>query len=150
MSQSNPCKFAGTYRANSSSTYNYVGSWFNISYVDGSGASGDYVTDTVTVGSSKLDNLQFGVGYRSTSAQGILGVGYPVNEVQVGRAGKKPYDNLPAKLVSEGKIASNAYSLWLNDLSANTGSILFGGVDRFRRSRHPKGNIRPHLRNTAL
>lgn len=129
LSQSNPCKFAGTYRANASSTYSYVGSWFNISYVDGSGASGDYVSDTVTVGSTELDNLQFGVGYKSTSAQGILGVGYSVNEVQVGRAGKKPYDNLPARLVTEGKIASNAYSLWLNDLSASTGSILFGGVD---------------------
>lgn len=28
-----------------------------------------------------------------------------------------------------GLINANAYSLWLNDLEANTGSILFGGVD---------------------
>ncbi|KAI0118828.1 aspartic-type endopeptidase [Nemania sp. FL0031] len=124
-----PCAFAGSYTANDSSTYEYVGSWFNISYVDGSGASGDYVTDTITIGDSTLDKLQFGIGYSSTSSQGILGIGYPANEVQVGRAGLDPYDNLPAAMVSAGAISRNAYSLWLNDLDANTGSILFGGVD---------------------
>ncbi|OTA98934.1 hypothetical protein M426DRAFT_68797 [Hypoxylon sp. CI-4A] len=126
---SNPCSYAGTYDANSSSTYEFVGSWFNISYVDGSGASGDYVTDTLTIGNTTLDSFQFGVGYSSSSEQGILGIGYAVNEVQVGRAGKESYENLPMKMKSAGQIQRNAYSLWLNDLDANTGSILFGGVD---------------------
>ncbi|KAH8166603.1 hypothetical protein CIB48_g1644 [Xylaria polymorpha] len=124
-----PCSFAGSYVANDSSTYEFVGSWFNISYVDGSGASGDYVSDTVTIGGTKLDRLQFGIGYSSSSSQGILGIGYPVNEVQVGRAGKAAYDNLPAAMVTAGSISRNAYSLWLNDLDASTGSILFGGID---------------------
>ncbi|KAK4175965.1 aspartic peptidase domain-containing protein [Triangularia setosa] len=129
LQPSAPCKYAGTYSANSSSTYEYVGSWFNISYVDGSGASGDYVSDTVTLGDAALNRLQFGIGYSSNNAQGILGIGYPVNEVQVGRAEMKPYNNFPAQMVAEGLIQTNAYSLWLNDLDANTGSILFGGVD---------------------
>lgn len=124
-----PCAFAGTYNANSSSTYNYLGSYFNISYVDGSGASGDYVTDTIAVGDTTIADFQFGIGYKSTSSQGILGLGYKANEVQVGRAGLAPYDNLPAKMAAAGTINSNAYSLWLNDLDASTGSILFGGVD---------------------
>ncbi|KAI1427063.1 aspartic-type endopeptidase [Xylaria sp. FL1777] len=128
-SRSGPCDFAGSYVANDSSTYEYVGSWFNISYVDGSGASGDYVSDTITIGSTTVDKLQFGIGYVSSSAQGILGIGYPANEVQVGRAQKDAYDNLPAALVSSGQISRNAYSLWLNDLDASRGSILFGGVD---------------------
>ncbi|KAL1896181.1 hypothetical protein Sste5346_004924 [Sporothrix stenoceras] len=129
---SQPCAFAGTYTANSSSSYNYVGSYFNISYVDGSGASGDYVTDTFSIGtngSTTLSKLQFGIGYSSSSSQGILGIGYEVNEVQVGRAGKAAYPNLPAQMVADGVIQSNSYSLWLNDLDADTGSILFGGVD---------------------
>jgi Eukaryotic aspartyl protease len=125
----NPCDESGTYKANSSSTYSYLASNFNISYVDGSGASGDYVTDTFVIGGTTVTSLQFGIGYTSTSPQGILGIGYEINEVQVGRAGGKPYNNLPAALVAQGKIATNAYSLWLNDLEANTGSILFGGVD---------------------
>ncbi|KAI0443388.1 aspartic-type endopeptidase [Xylaria telfairii] len=127
-----PCSFAGSYVANDSSTYEFVGSWFNISYVDGSGASGDYVSDTVTIGGTTLDRLQFGIGYSSSSSQGILGIGYPVNEVQVGRAGKAAYDNLPAAMVTAGSISRNAYSLWLNDLDASTGSIMFGGVDTER------------------
>lgn len=123
------CDTSGTYSANSSSTYSYLSSDFNISYVDGSGASGDYVTDTFSVGGTTLKQLQFGIGYDSTSEEGILGIGYTVNEVQVGRAGKAAYNNLPAQLVVDGLIQSNAYSLWLNDLDASTGSILFGGVD---------------------
>lgn len=127
--ESQPCQFAGAYTANSSSTYEYIGSYFNISYVDGSGASGDYVSDTITVDGQKLDRLQFGIGYSSSSSQGILGIGYEINEVQVGRAQKSPYKNLPSQMVADGMIQSNAYSLWLNDLEANSGSILFGGVD---------------------
>ncbi|KAF7545517.1 hypothetical protein G7Z17_g9113 [Cylindrodendrum hubeiense] len=127
---SNACAETGTYDANSSSTYEYVGSYFNISYADGSGAAGDYVTDTFRVGSTKIANLQFGVGYESTSDQGVLGIGYNANEVQDDVVGKSTYNNLPAKMAADGLIASNAYSLWLNDLDSDTGTILFGGVDR--------------------
>jgi hypothetical protein len=58
-----------------------------------------------------------------------LGIGYTTNEVQVNRDGKSSYANLPQAMVSDRLINSNAYSLWLNDLEASTGSILFGGVN---------------------
>ncbi|OCK77956.1 acid protease [Lepidopterella palustris CBS 459.81] len=125
----NPCADSGTYDANSSSTYTYVSSDFNISYVDGSGASGDYAKDTFYFGGQTIKNMQFGIGYDSSSPEGILGIGYTVNEVQVNRAGGQAYPNLPQLLADDGTINSNAYSLWLNDLDASTGSILFGGVD---------------------
>lgn len=127
--QGNPCAESGTYDANSSTTYSYVNSVFDISYVDGSGASGDYAKDTFSFGGQSLKGMQFGIGYTSTSSQGILGIGYTVNEVQVNRAGGKAYPNLPQLLADNKLINSNAYSLWLNDLEASTGSILFGGVD---------------------
>lgn len=73
--------------------------------------------------------MQFGIGYVSSSPEGILGIGYTINEVQVNRFGLDEYPNLPQKLKNDGTISSNAYSLWLNDLDASTGSILFGGVD---------------------
>ena len=60
---------------------------------------------------------------------GVLGIGYPSNEVQVAQTDLGTYPNLPKAMVKQGLIKSNAYSLWLNDLAANTGSILFGGVD---------------------
>ncbi|OJD29198.1 aspartic-type endopeptidase [Diplodia corticola] len=128
-SSQNDCSSSGTYSANDSSTYEYVNSLFNISYVDGSGASGDYVKDTFTFGGQNLTDMQFGIGYTSTSSEGVLGIGYTKNEVAVNRAGLAAYPNLPQLLVNKGIIQSNAYSLWLNDLDASKGNILFGGVD---------------------
>ncbi|KAL1979536.1 hypothetical protein VTN96DRAFT_5598 [Rasamsonia emersonii] len=128
-SRGDPCDVSGTYDPHSSSTYKFVSSDFNISYEDGSGASGDYVTDTLTIGGATLKNFQFGVGYSSTSQEGVLGIGYATNEVQVNRNGGSAYANLPKAMVDNGLINSNAYSLWLNDLEASTGSILFGGVN---------------------
>ena len=116
----------GTYDANSSSTYKFVNSDFNVSYEDGSGAAGDYATDTLSIGGQTLTGLQFGIGYESTSAEGVLGIGYVADEAA---AQLKSYANLPQAMTNAGLIKSNAYSLWLDDLEANTGSIIFGGVD---------------------
>jgi hypothetical protein len=41
---------------------------FNITYADGSGASGEYASETVTIGSATLKELQFGIGYNSGSS----------------------------------------------------------------------------------
>jgi hypothetical protein len=127
-SQGNQCASSGTYSANDSSSYAYVNSAFLIKYADGSAAQGDYAKDTVTLGGTALANVQFGIGYDSSSPQGILGVGYETNEASIGTLGKT-YVNVPAQMVADGVISANAYSLWLNDLDANTGSVLFGGVD---------------------
>ncbi|KAB8069809.1 putative aspartic-type endopeptidase opsB [Aspergillus leporis] len=129
LSSDNPCNVSGPYDPTSSSSYAFVSSDFNISYADGTGAAGDYVTDTIHIGDTAVKDFQFGVGYSSSSAEGVLGIGYTTNEVQVGRLGKSAYANLPQAMVKNGLIRSNAYSLWLNDLGADTGSILFGGVN---------------------
>lgn len=106
-----------------------MSSQFNITYADGSGAVGDYATDTLAIGGVTLQNLQFGIGYQSASQEGILGIGYTTNEVQVNTYRGQTYPNVPELMAKNGIIRSNAYSLWLDDLEANTGSILFGGVD---------------------
>lgn len=124
---SQDCDESGVYTAASSSTYAYVNSHFNITYADSSGAAGVYATDDVTIGSATLDNLQFGIGYTSTSTEGVLGIGYSTNEALVSYG--STYKNLPLALVSAGYIATNAYSLFLDDLNSSTGSILFGGVN---------------------
>lgn len=119
----------GTYNQDDSSTARVINNDFNISYVDGSGAVGDYIGDTLQFAGVTLDDFQFGVGESSTSTMGVLGIGYAIIEVQVNRAGSDPYPNLPLALLNAGHINTNAYSLWLNDLDASTGSILFGGVN---------------------
>lgn len=66
-SQNDVCSSSGTYDSSSSSTYKFVNSDFNISYADSSGASGDYVTDTLHIGGAAIKDFQFGVGYTSSS-----------------------------------------------------------------------------------
>lgn len=61
--------------------------------------------------------------------EGVLGIGYAHSEAQVVQGLDGPYRNLPELMVYYERIKSNAYSLWLNDLDASTGSILFGGVN---------------------
>ncbi|KAF2221305.1 aspartic peptidase domain-containing protein [Elsinoe ampelina] len=123
------CDFAGTYSPNSSSSYRYLNSAFTIQYADGSGASGDYVTDTFSIGGATLQNQQFAVGYSSNSQEGILGIGYTTNEAILSVRGGRSYPNVPQNMLDQGLINTNAYSLWLNDLDASTGEILFGGVN---------------------
>ena len=59
---------------------------------------------------------------------GLVGIGYAINEASLSTMGKT-YPNLPMAMEQAGLINSVAYSLWLNDLGASTGNILFGGVD---------------------
>lgn len=40
------------------------------------------------------------------------------------------YSNLPYALAASGITKSPAYSLWMDDINANTGTILFGGVNK--------------------
>lgn len=148
------CDISGTYDASESSSVSFVSDDFNITYADGSGAVGNYLTENIQIGGSSLKDFQFGVGYKSSSpgtplatllpfvpcstavlqiltnnTEGVLGIGYPSNEAQLAKAGSKSYANLPKAMVDSGIIQSSAYSLWLNDLDSNEGSILFGGVD---------------------
>ncbi|KAF8425703.1 aspartic peptidase domain-containing protein [Tirmania nivea] len=126
---SNPCARTGTYDRSSSSSYEYVNSEFHISYADKEFSQGDYAKETFGVGDAKVIGLQFGIGLETTSSEGIMGIGYNTNEVQVDWLGKDPYPNLIDLMVEQGHIQSRAYSLWLNDLDADTGEILFGGID---------------------
>ena len=120
---------SGIYNANDSFSYAYLNSDFNISYASGRRVSGDYVTDFLHLREDLVINqFQFGVGYKANMQNGILGIGYSMNEASVQQGGK-PYPNLPQRLVHDGHINTMAYSLWLNDLHAATGSILFGGID---------------------
>ncbi|KAI0976918.1 aspartic peptidase domain-containing protein [Xylaria arbuscula] len=59
---------------------------------------------------------------------GLVGVGYALNEASIS-ATQEIYDNLPIMMRNEGHINTVAYSLWLNDLDASKGNILFGGID---------------------
>lgn len=69
-----------------------------------------------------------GLGLDSSIGNGLVGVGYINDEASLGTT-RSTYPNLPVVLQQEKLINTVAYSLWLNDLDASTGSILFGGID---------------------
>jgi hypothetical protein len=123
------CK-GGTFTPGKSSSYQIVepAPAFDTRFGDGSTASGPFAADTVCLADICVTNVQFGVAQevKSTTgfAVGLLGLGYSLNE-----ATRHIYPNLPEVLVDAGEIDSRLYSVYLNSIEANSGSILFGGVD---------------------
>lgn len=122
------CTAVGSYTANTSSTYEYLDSDFTTSYTNGLSASGDYITETLTIGNGTLTGQQLAVAYDTNRAYGLLGLGFAAQEAQALRTGRQ-YSNVPEAMADAGFINSNAYSLWLNSYEAGSGSILFGGID---------------------
>ncbi|KAH7133414.1 aspartic peptidase domain-containing protein [Dactylonectria estremocensis] len=80
------------------------------------------------MGGATVNNLTMGLGLKTNIAFGLIGIGYRVNEASVETV-DETYPNLPIALYEAGYTNTVAFSLWLNDLSANAGSILFGGID---------------------
>ncbi|KAK4152531.1 mitochondrial elongation factor g 1-like protein [Chaetomidium leptoderma] len=122
----------GTFNPSRSTTFTVVGKGeFDIEYVDGSSSKGDYFTDVFEIGGATLQNMTMGLGIKTDIAYGLVGVGYANNEAIVGNTQSlsSVYPNLPVSMVDDGLINTVAYSLWLNDLDASSGSILFGGID---------------------
>ncbi|KAF4121760.1 Eukaryotic aspartyl protease [Geosmithia morbida] len=113
-----------------SSTYEMVAEdGFEISYADGSSSDGDYFKDSFQIANTVVHNLTMGLGRDTTISYGLVGVGYANNEAAVSTLGEL-YANLPIAMKRDGLTNSIAFSLWLNDLDASKGNILFGGIDR--------------------
>lgn len=112
-----------------SKTFDDVGpGQFEIAYVDNSYSRGDYFQDDLKIAGATIQNLTMGLGVRTNIAHGLIGLGYVINEASMDTV-DATYPNLPVAMEQGGLINTVAYSLWLNDLDANTGSILFGGID---------------------
>ncbi|KAK0648205.1 aspartic peptidase domain-containing protein [Cercophora newfieldiana] len=118
-------KCKDTFDRSASSSYETLSlNSFEIQYMDGTGASGDYFTDHVNVGGLNVSEVQMGLAKKATSSWGMLGIGYNTNSVA-----KEIYPSIVDQMYNQGLIGIKAYSLYLNDLEATTGTILFGGID---------------------
>ena len=87
------------------------------------GATGDFFSDTFTFGGTPVPNAQFGVGNDSTQTEGVLGLGFSATQQNA------QYPTVPELLMQNGLTKSLAYSVWLNNITAPQGDIIFGGVD---------------------
>ncbi|KAL9048935.1 MAG: hypothetical protein Q9162_007476 [Coniocarpon cinnabarinum] len=129
----------GAFDPSRSSSYHVVDQGgFSIQYVDNSYSQGDYFTDDITVGGVTINGQEMGLATDTSIGTGILGVGFTADESICAQNQASPssgsgrcrtYPSIIDSMVNQSKINTPAYSLWLNDLEANTGSILFGGVD---------------------
>lgn len=131
----------GFFTVRNSDTYSLLeADQFEISYLDGTGAMGDFFSDAVTIGDSRIDpgvmalglatSLQDGAALKN-DGQGLVGIGYWINQAGVdilATAINEP-PTLVQAMVAKGDINRESYSVYLNDVENGTGSIIFGGVD---------------------
>jgi len=103
---------------------------FSIQYgTPGSGVQGDYFSDDFAIGDIVIKNLTQAVATEAKNVPtGIMGIGFDLDE-SITQSGTKPYPNIADVMVTQGLISTRSYSLYLDDLQAATGNVLFGGYD---------------------
>ncbi|KAK2032946.1 eukaryotic aspartyl protease [Colletotrichum zoysiae] len=86
-----------------------------------------YYTDSITMGVGVLSNQTFGVVTKSDGiATGIMGL---APDLRAGFDPGKPYSLILNSLADQGIIASRIFSLDLRHASADSGALIYGGVD---------------------
>lgn len=155
---SNPCTQLGSFDPDSSLTFqlNNTAGPFSILYGDGSGAYGLWGTDTVGIGSVEIPNCSIAVASSTGSLFGTFGIGLTAGEstyVLENDSDPYKYENFPVLLKKNGLINKVAYSLYLDDETSLSGSVLFGAVDHAKYSGQlqtvPLVNIYPGQTNQA-
>ncbi|KAL8791699.1 MAG: hypothetical protein Q9195_005706 [Heterodermia aff. obscurata] len=133
------CDAWGSFDYKSSTTFEELDDLgeFDISYGDGSSYSGAYFSDNLVIGDSSLKDVTMAVAISAQNLvgdgsalgnNGLMGIGFDTNEARVDQ-GDRAYLGVVSQLKKQGLIKTLSYSLWLDDEEAQTGSILFGGVD---------------------
>ncbi|KAL6450761.1 SAP9 Candidapepsin-9 [Candida maltosa Xu316] len=127
--ESNDCTTYGTFNTENSDTFSENNTIpFLIEYADNTHAIGIWGHDNVIINDVTVRNLSFAIANESSSEIGVLGIGLPT--LQVTSLYGYIYENLPIKLVSDGIIGKAIYSIYLNAPNAETGTVLFGAIDR--------------------
>lgn len=121
------CQY-GDYNPSLSSTSKKLNQPFSITYGDRTTAQGTYYQDTIALGTckscAKVTGAQFASATKNTAGFGVFGIGLTSNE-----ATSNEYPNFIELLKSQNLIGKRAYSLYLNQDNAATGTIIFGGKD---------------------
>ena len=117
----------GLFNPNTSSTYHQNSTEFYIQYGDYTFAEGVWGTDSVQFAGVTVTDASIAIGLQSNSSYGVFGIGLAALESSLNS--NVEYMNIPQLLVSQGTIDSYSYSLYLDDLEASSGTVLFGGVD---------------------
>src|SRR5690606_14873613 len=88
-------------------------------FADGTVANGPEFQDTIRVGDSEVPRFSMGLATYGDNGQGQLAIG-PSTGMSY---------SLIEQLVEQGVTNTHAYSFWLDNVDASSGSLLFGAVD---------------------
>ncbi|RLV89436.1 Candidapepsin-10 [Spathaspora sp. JA1] len=118
-----PCTGGGTFAKSNSNTFQYDNDRgeFQVEYASGEKTEGIWGSDDVVVSGSVVNGFTFGVASQTSSDVGILGLTFPERS-------SNGY-SLPREMKNQGITNRNAYSVFLNEKKAASGSVLFGAVD---------------------
>jgi Eukaryotic aspartyl protease len=74
--------------------------------------------------------MQFGMAVITDTAPGVMGVGFSTLEALThADPNILPFPGVLDQMVAQKVIPSRTFSLYLNDIDASTGQVIFGGVD---------------------
>jgi hypothetical protein len=106
---------------------------FVVAYTDTINVSGVNITDTLMLGDIELQDFSMGLVSSTSNQQwiGMLGLGNDAT-TNFPRPSAKYRPNFVDRLVSSGKITSQAYSIWLDNAEGTSGALLLGAIDTSR------------------
>lgn len=104
---------------------------FVVSYTGTIEVRGLNITDRLKLGDIEFDDFSMGLGSSVSNEQwiGILGLGNDPTTISP-RPSSRYRPNFADRLVASGKIASQAYSIWLDDAEGKSGTLLLGAIDK--------------------
>ena len=134
------CSVWGSFNPDESSTFReeHINPEFEIAYGDDSEYMGTYFADTLSIGDATMKNVTAAVvtsaantvgGGDPESNFGLMGISFDIGESGAELFDQPTFPGVVSQLKDNGLISTRSFSLWLDDLDASTGSILFGGVD---------------------
>lgn len=101
--------------------------------MDKSHATGLLIQETVKLENVELYNQTMGLGLESTRPQGVLGMGLAASVSTMFQSDPNiqpfTYPTIIDNLVSQGLIDKPVFSMYLNALENERGTVLFGGLD---------------------
>ena len=129
----------GVFDSSKSSTFQILDTNFNMSYYDPNDFdAGDHISEVLTIGSASIQDMNMGLGTITADGYGVMGISFASGEelCSDGWTGKcsPEVPTVVDQLKAGGYTQRNAYSIYLNDVDSNTGSILFGAIDTARYS----------------
>lgn len=104
---------------------------FKAAFADESGASGFFIKDDITIEGIHVKKQIMGLATETTNSIGLIGLGLDPAE-STNSLSNVRYTSFLDNLVKQDIIDTRLFSMFMNNTGAETGTILFGGVDTER------------------